>query len=356
MNPELKKAFGGIEPDLYGEAELLEQLQYNIDHGLVPDPNNSASHHSHNPNYNSTEPDTTPDILGDLAKQASKELVGMSWTEAEVCHERTVELFNTILPNLDIPTLSDFEQAGIDFDKLQTGYEAYERAGLEPQLVFAPINLSIDDWKQAYTNLRQNQEARYPLPQTNGNQTGNTLDPLGNNRLRYKDDGDGLFINPDIATNWTGLSQEARANNPGTNLLQSNPDGSFVIWQVMVLPTADKQAGGIATNTSHNLVALGSTLPQQEHVAKQADPTRPPMTQNNVHIPLQAYLTLQADRLQRDIPPIDHDTWTWANGTYYNGLRAPAVYWLPIYGQVRLGYSDVDRSYVYLGVRLPVWG
>ena len=141
MNPELKKAFGGIEPDLYGEAELLEQLQYNIDHGLVPDPNNSASHHSHNPNYNSTEPDTTPDILGDLAKQASKELVGMSWTEAEVCHERTVELFNTILPNLDIPTLSDFEQAGIDFDKLQTGYEAYERAGLEPQLVFAPINL-----------------------------------------------------------------------------------------------------------------------------------------------------------------------------------------------------------------------
>ena len=124
----------------------------------------------------------------------------------------------------------------------------------------------------------------------------------------------------------------------------------------MVLPTADKQAGGIATNTSHNLVALGSTLPQQEHVAKQADPTRPPMTQNNVHIPLQAYLTLQADRLQRDIPTIDHDTWTWTNGTYHNGLRAPAVYWHPIIGQVNLFNYGVDNSYGHLGVRLPVWG
>lgn len=279
----------------------------------------------------------------------SPEIDGGNWNMATVVHENTTRLFNILQPHHDIPSLQEFIDAGVNFNKLHQGFEGYEAAGMKPELVFAPVNLPLQLWRDGYSALRQEQEVRHPLP------PDGQPDRLPGRRLKEQPDGDGLWIWDGVANAWNDLNRQAVEDTPGTNLTVTNPDGTETVWKVLVVPTADKEEGGLAVNTSHDLSTASSTFSDQ---AETIGLTPESITQVSAHMPIGAHLTLQARRLHQDLPLLDQEgsIWTWNHGTFNDGGRAPAVYWYPGFGQVRVGDDGVDGSDGNVGVRAPVWG
>ena len=332
---ELSKAFGGAKVDLYGGAALKAQLEANRAARDEP------------------PADTPPDSLGDMATRAAAEVVGPNWEIANSAHSETTRLYNTMLPdtNLRPPELSTFVEAGVNFAKLQQGFEAYRDAGMEPELIFAPVNLQLDQAKQLYINLRKWQEAQVPLP------PDDQPDPLDGRRLKFQYDGDSLYVSPDVTANWNNLVQQATEDTPGHTVL--SPDGS--IWKLLVVPTADKAAGGLAVYTSHDLTRGRDSLSNQANLLNEE---LEDITPSQAHMPIASYLTLQALRVRRDAKLLDNNIWTWNAGTYStlqgqgqpNSVQAPAALWGALVGQVHVDHFVVGVVDGSLGVRLPVWG
>lgn len=320
---EIAQAFPGAVVDLYGGAELAAQLAANRA-GATPEPGSDAA----------------PDILAGVAAAAAAEQRGVSWETAQEAARGTKELFAQLLPSVEVPELAELRAAGINFERLETGFEAYEAAGMEPMLVIAPVNLPLDRWRDMYANLQAWQTATYP-------QQGGT-DPLQGRRLQNRTDGNGLYINPTVEPHWDPLNQQAVDQTPGASFTSS--DGT--VWKAVVIPAASREDGGLAVNTSYDLStqnidaqvnALGLTTDQ--------------INQQNAHMPVGTYLTLQAQRFTEDKAPLDSNTWTWNAGTFdSNGLQAPASFWFPGDGQVVVGFDVVVDSVDDFGARLPVWG
>ena len=63
-------------------------------------------------------------------------MLGTSWEVAREARDGAARLFNEILPDgsVQVPELSDFVQAGIDFPRLQARFEAMENAGFKPEV------------------------------------------------------------------------------------------------------------------------------------------------------------------------------------------------------------------------------
>ena len=320
---EIAQAFPGAVVDLYGGAELAAQLAANRA-GTTPEPGSDAA----------------PDILAGVAAAAAAEQRGVSWETAQEAARGTKELFAQLLPSVEVPELAELRAAGINFERLETGFEAYEAAGMEPMLVIAPVNLPLDRWRDMYANLQAWQTATYP-------QQGGT-DPLQGRRLQNRTDGNGLYINPTVEPHWDPLNQQAVDQTPGASFTGS--DGT--VWKAVVVPAASREDGGLAVNTSHDLSTRN--LDNQLHALGLA-PNQ--VTQQDAHMPVGTYLILQAQRFTEDKAPLDSNTWTWNAGTFdSNGLQAPASRWSPVIGLVRVGYVVVDYSVGGLGARLPVWG
>ena len=264
---------------------------------------------------------------------ASREIGNLSWEVANETQEKTVRLFAEIAPTLHVPELSDFIEADVDFAKLQAGYEAYKQGNVAPELVFAPVDLPILVWKGAYSKLREWQDA---------NNAGSSF------RLQARTDGDGLYISPPVSDAWGQLSGHAIVNTPGN----TTTDGGTT-WKVLVVPTASREQHGLAVNTSYDLSKVGTDLNAQAGVlgVTQVRPTE-------AHMPIGAYLAVQAGRIMEDKPLLDSDTWTWNAGTFEhdNRTKAPAAYWYSGVGQVYVSRDRVDFSVGNLGARLPVWG
>lgn len=333
MSPEqdlLAQAFGGNTVDLYGTAELLAQMKRNQDAAAPQD-----------------QP-TQPDILGAVAARAGAEVVGTSWELAQQVHATTTRLFGEMLPpenQLRVPELSELTQAGVDFEQLRSGYESLEAAGLGPELVIAPVDLPMDSWESVFSHLRQWQEGAHPPP------AQGQADPLAGRRLKNQTDGDGLWISPVVKPHWDSLNEQAVSNTPGHNAVIGG-----VTWKVLVVPS-----GNLATSTSHNLAT--SNIEAQAQAAGLTDPTP-----KNVHMPIGAYLTVQANHFLEEKEPLDKSTWTWDNGTFMQpgGIQhgqqqpdvpqAPASYWYPDYGQVDVNDFDPGGAGGIIGARVPVWG
>ena len=316
---EIAQAFPGAVVDLYGGAELAAQLAANRV-GTTPEPGSDAA----------------PDILAGVAAAAAAEQRGVSWETAQEATRGTKEIFAQLLPSVEVPELAELRAAGINFERLETGFEAYEAAGMEPMLVIAPVNLPLDRWRDMYANLQAWQTATYP-------QQGGT-DPLQGRRLQNN----GLYINPTVEPHWDPLNQQAVDQTPGASFTSS--DGT--VWKAVVVPAASREDGGLAVNTSHDLSTRN--LDNQLNALGLA-PNQ--VTQQDAHMPVGTYLTLQAQRFTEDKAPLDSNTWTWNAGTFdSNGLRAPASHWGPDLGRVRVYFGDVDGSDVIFGARLPVWG
>lgn len=277
-------------------------------------------------------------------------------TEAEQAFDSQRALYYETIPGLVVPELRDFTEVGVDFSKLEVAFGRYEQAGMQPELLVAPVNLSMEQWGQGYSKLRQRQEQQYPVPPEGQS------DPLQGRRLKSPDNGDGLWVSDIVTTNWAMLNQQAVETTPGHNV--TTPDGT--VWKTLIVPTAPAAAGGLAVNTSHDLTTKNIT---QQINALQI--TEDMCTPNNVHMPLGTCLGMQAHRAFRDLPFVDNEDspWTWAHGSFtvpggtdqYNQplpdvRRAPAVCWNAYYGQVDVGNGDVGSSRDRLGVRLSVWG
>jgi len=318
MSPEqdaLAKVFGGQEVDLYGVGELRQQLAAGQAAGIF-------------------EPSAdVPDVFGVLATAAAAEVVGTSWETALDTHSSTKELFSD--SGVDVPSLDEFAREGIDFAALKTGFEAYETAGLQPEIVFAPVNLPLAKWRQLYSGLRVWQDEHHPS---------------STQRLKNQSDGDGLYVNELMANNWDSLNQQAVEQTVGKHV---NKDG--VVWKVLVAPTASREEGGLVVNTSYDLTK--GSLDAQADVIGVA---RGSITPETAHMPIGAYLTAQATHFKADLPPLDKNTtWTWNHGTVTdtnNVLQAPASRWYSGVGQVCVGHVNVDYADGDLGGRLPVWG
>ncbi len=264
--------------------------------------------------------------------------VPTSWEMMSEVHAATQKLFGEVFPTgLQVPELHEFARAGVDFAGLQNGFETYQQADKDPQLVLAPVNLPVSAWETHFSRLCDYQ-----------NENGSSR-PDGQ-QLQRRSDGSGLWIADVVKSSWTELSDQAATNTSG-NLVTT---GDGITWGVWVIPTADKTKGGLAVNTSYDLTT--------SNISDQAVALSVPETavdSTNAHMPTGTYLTAQAMRVMEGQPFIDSDAnWTWNAGTFKEGgnLRAPASRWSPARGQVRVLRDDVGNAVGDLGARLPVWG
>ena len=271
---------------------------------------------------------------------SSHETGALSWDVANETYTSTMQLYKEMVPGAEAPDMRDFIEAGVDFGKLQAGYEAYKAAGFKPELIFAPLNAGIDFWRGVYGSLCDWQDNN---PPSNNSYT-----------LQRRGDGDGLYIADSVAKNWVPLNAEV-ANSSSMGAHTIAPGG--IVWKALVVPTASVEDGGLAVNTSFDL----STNSEQFHtqIAAIRDSLDGELNASNAHMPVGAYLMMEAMHLYKDRPLMEGYKWTWNAGTFKdanNNLRAPAAVWVPGVGQVGVYHGLVDRSDAYLGVRLPVWG
>lgn len=103
------------------------------------------------------------DIVGRVTKEARKtsheETDSFKYIENDLIahgfvfnHVHTEELFERAGFEC-VPSISEFERAGVDFALLAEEYDRMEKTGFEPQIVFAPHHGSIDIWKDTYRAL-----------------------------------------------------------------------------------------------------------------------------------------------------------------------------------------------------------
>ncbi|MHB1910386.1 MAG: hypothetical protein ACYCQJ_16190, partial [Nitrososphaerales archaeon] len=119
---------------------------------------------------------------------------GPSWEVATEAYQQVTSLFADVKPEVRVPGFSDLELAHINWAELRQGYETQERLGLEPELVIAPEGQPLSFWRVTYGNLRQWQDAN---------------DPDSSHRLQNRQDGDGLWVNSEISSNWDELTNTA---------------------------------------------------------------------------------------------------------------------------------------------------
>ena len=291
------------------------------------------------------------EVVGRLPGSSHETRDVVDWEVANTTHERAVALFDAMLPGLVVPSVTELHDAGVDFAKLERGYEGYKAAGMEPEFIIAPMDLPLQGWKDIYSNLCQWQDT---------NHSDSAF------RLKNPGDGDGLWVANVVKDSWSSLSQQAVEKTPGIGL---NTGDGLIAWKALVVPTASKSKGGLVTHTSHDLTTRYNKLDAQIALVRSAHlltPSEGVIIPQNAHMPIGAQLTLQALRIHNK-QPLMHEkiggfcAFTWNAGTFtVDGeatLRAPAAGWYSANGQVRVDSGGAaDRSVGGIGVRLPVWG
>ena len=220
---------------------------------------------------------------------------------------------------ISIPEITSSEFSEVDWQRLELGYKAYELLlGMSPELVITPEGQPISFWKSLYGNLREWQGIN---------------NPDSPHRLKKQDDGDGLYIDNQVADHWDQLTPDRLS------------------WGVTVVPTISDtpslnvdyegkdENGDISTELTHVLAGLGHT--------------------GLYHPSVERYLMLQATRLQSGQEPVDSKTYTWLNGNFTNSENnqvAPRGRWFPGSGQVYLAWRKVGIRGDNLGVRPEVRG
>jgi hypothetical protein len=243
--------------------------------------------------------------------------------------DRARQLFSEIYATkLEIPKIGGSELL-VNWQQLQAGYEAWDKLGLQPELIISPEGRPLAFWQALYTGIREWQEINHP----------DTIYKLQNHS-----DGDGLWINDQVKTHWDALT---RTDKPR--------------WGVSVMPTTIKapvlavdHRGNDKTNAMPaRLISILSDL---------SEATTRSGENGLLHPTMERYLTLQASRLILGQSLVDDKVgstyyYSWLDGTFTNTdgkLAAPHGYWYPDYGQVSLYWFGVGYRRGYLGSRPEV--
>ena len=274
-----------------------------------------------------------PSVANQLLRpdgQATAELNPDSQAVVVEAHQKTVDLFAASNGSLIVPELGSAWFADINWGHVQGGFDVYNELNMQPELVISPEGMSLDFWQNVYSQLRLWQD---------------NTQPQASHRLQNLSDGDGLYVNAEVAANWDKLVKVSSGDIPN--------------WKVSVVPSTPKAP---ALNISHeDLTNRYSNI--QDDVLINILRSLPGSTAQP-HMSIDSYLTLQAARLQSGDEPIDTkigDTyfWSWLNGTFTNSennLVAPYGGWGPDGGRVRLGWCGVGYRFGNLGVRPEVRG
>ncbi len=216
----------------------------------------------------------------------------------------TEKLFARI--GLTPPTAEELTGSGIDLSHLADVYETMQANSLEPRIVLSPTTLSIDQAKDLFNDLTSDKT-------------------IPNNPLQQREDGNGLFINPDVTKHWSELTSPDLL--PNDLPIHTSADGTS--WSIRIIPGTPEPTH---TNIAHNNPAY---------------PDKPTITE---------YLSLQANLIQEGQQPIDAGFYTWLQGTFGdNGSFAPLGRWGSYDGQVYLYWVETDVRGDDLGVRLLRW-
>jgi hypothetical protein len=223
--------------------------------------------------------------------------------------------FDRPLPLKEDPELMD------QLTGLRDTFEAFQRAGLHPEIVISPEGLSLKKWQALFSSLRQWQDTHHPDSP---------------HRLKNHADGDGLWFSSWVEYNWDALNTPS-SNNPN-DPRSGSPNSTKPRFTLWVIPGTPEPS---TVNVAHDgTVTDGSVPPDLQKII--ALTPRGKLE----HPSISAYLTLQATRLRANESPIDSSDFdfTWLAGE--KGGRALRGDWNSEYGRVGL-YDDAvgERSY-----------
>ena len=271
--------------------------------------------------------------------RAFAELVKQTHHQMGRMIEETGHVFSDI-PNLDSP-----EFANTNWQRLLEATKAYEELNIPSQLVFTPINRPLGEeladgnytpgsWRALFSGLRAWQDTNHPDSA---------------HKLQNLEDGDGLWINNEVATQWNSV-------------IDTNPNAPQ--WQVSVVPVSSKTP---VLNVAHNGTAADRSIPANLRDILDKLPTGSDNSNTDPDIytitnpKAETLFTIHAMRQFNKQDPIDGKivslyNWSWAEGTIDNGVRGLAVSWNPDHGQVLLSHDVVGLRGGDLGVRPEVRG
>ena len=233
---------------------------------------------------------------------------------------------NTVNTSVDMTKLQEEAYQGTDWKKLEDSYGAYEQLGLQPEIVMSVEGMPLGFWQDLYSKLREWQD-------TFGS------DPV--HKLKSQTDGDGLYVNDEVANNWDSL---AETNRPR--------------WTISVIPGTSEPT---ILNVDHSGNDSSGAVPA-EFVSVLNAQGSGIHSRVSTYPSMESYLTMQALRLKHNQEPVDSQTWSWLAGEFSVGKllnkkqAAPIGYWNPGYGRVRLNWDRVGDRVDDLGVRPAVRG
>jgi len=275
--------------------------------------------------------DSDPERMHDGDQTELESLPGI-----EAAHSHASKLFGRI--DIIVPEISEFQSAGINFERLFKSQEVLERLGLEPAVIFSP-SLPHPRWSKLYAALQADETVNKDKHIKNG----------------------GVWFHDDIKAAWSAL-QSQEPDDGAVLRLQDNAltsNAANIDWRVSVIATTPKAP---FLNTAHDgTLEEGSSHPKQQELLEQLHSTSIDNV-GNIHPTIDSYLTTQALRLSQGLPPLDdkHGNlyyWSWLNGTFNtgSGLQAPAGLWFSDDGRVSVSHVDVGIRRDDRGGRPSVW-
>lgn len=239
---------------------------------------------------------------------------------------RSLDLLNLVDDTQLFLELQEDGHKQTDWKKLEAGYRSYESLGLQPEVVASLEGQPLGYWQNLFSRLRQWQDTHVDNPA---------------HKLQNRTDGDGLYVNDEVANNWDELAETTKPR-----------------WTISVVPGTSKPQ---VVNVDHGGKDGENKVPQELiDILQVQDPTSG--LKVLAHPTIESYLTIQALRIKNGLDPLDPQTWSWLAGTFMRGAdenvqqAAPFGRWSPGGGRVRLGWHTAVRRDGGLGARPAVRG
>lgn len=215
------------------------------------------------------------------------------------------------------PDVSDLMTKGVDFPGLADIYQAECDAGREPELVYAPINVSLVQVKNLFANLCHDAS-------------------ISDNPLKTHSGGsDGVLVTREVITNWTLLT------------------GSIV------LPRVELVVGQTQYDSWSLRIIPGTSVSPVLELDHEGYDSRDFLMQAPHHPTLVEYITIQGTRIQAGRRLLDHDDKlnynTWLNGSFEHEGNTWAPYGSFAMGRVMLAIELQEAMRSRLGTREARW-
>lgn len=187
--------------------------------------------------------------------------------------------------SIDVPMLAGPELIDTDWARLDTGFQLYQRLGLQPEIIITPTGQRLEHWRVLYSNLCDWQEKQ---PQ----------DASGDWRLSSTES-KGLYVSGELVGCW----DELVPREPG--------------WQVSVIVGTEEPVTRLVDRTGRG---PNGRLPQGLADIIRQQPAHPgaALDKLDTYPSVEDYLMLQATRFHRGLPPMDDRLLaTWLDGDIY---------------------------------------